>query len=324
MSYYISGDCHGEFRTIEIFCRYNKTSDEDVMILLGDVGLNFFLNHEDEDRKLWLSKRPLTFLCIQGNHEERPFNIDSYLEKEWHGGIVYYEQAYPDLLFAKDGEIYDLDGKKAVVIGGAYSIDKYYRLEKGYPWFPDEQPSDEIKIYVEEQLEKCNWKVDYVFSHTCPLSIMPTDLFLDSFAQDTIDNSTEEWLEKIYKKLDFGKWYFGHFHENRVSDNFIMLYEEIRELGRDDFLQRIGRPKYSRGDIVQFTFSYRPHPREKDDDELREFKGTGEIEIVDAYGTFEQAKEVSYDILGPSVDDPNVQCLYKHIGESSIVPNTAS
>lgn len=31
---------------------------------------------------------------------------------------------------------------KTIVIGGAYSVDKFYRLSKGYNWFEDEQPSD--------------------------------------------------------------------------------------------------------------------------------------------------------------------------------------
>ena len=38
--------------------------------------------------------------------------------------------------------------KKLLVIGGAYSIDKDYRLTMGYKWFPDEQPTKELKINV--------------------------------------------------------------------------------------------------------------------------------------------------------------------------------
>lgn len=35
--------------------------------------------------------------------------------------------------------------------GGAYSADKYYyRLNAGYGWRTDEQPSDEIKRFVEQ------------------------------------------------------------------------------------------------------------------------------------------------------------------------------
>ena len=49
---------------------------------------------------------------------------------EWHGGLVYREEEYPNLVFAKDGEIYDIAGKKTIVIGGAYSVDKWYRRQQ--------------------------------------------------------------------------------------------------------------------------------------------------------------------------------------------------
>ncbi len=63
-----------------------------------------------------------------------------------------------------------------------------------------------------------------------------------------------------------------------------------------------GQPKYKLNDIV--TFEY-----------LREIL-TGKIYIVDAYGTFEQNEEPSYDIM---VDDESSWTLYKHVRESWIV-----
>ena len=36
----------------------------------------------------------ITLFCIHGNHEERPFNIGSYKEVEWHGGKVYVEEEF--------------------------------------------------------------------------------------------------------------------------------------------------------------------------------------------------------------------------------------
>lgn len=54
------------------------------------------------------------------------------------GGKVFIEEAYPNLIFVKNGELYDIDNKKVLVIGGAYSIDKNYRIIYGYPWFKDE------------------------------------------------------------------------------------------------------------------------------------------------------------------------------------------
>ena len=100
--------------------------------------------------------------CIHGNHEERPENIRSYKTKKFHNGIVYYEEEYPNILFAKDAEIYDFNGYSVLVIGGAYSVDKEYRLMMGYNWYPSEQPSEETKNKVKKVLEEHNNKVDII------------------------------------------------------------------------------------------------------------------------------------------------------------------
>lgn len=79
------------------------------------------------------------------NRRLRPYHIQTYRTQIWRGEEVYYEPEFLNIVFAKDGEIYDLDGKKAIAIGGAYSRDKEYRLLTGLPWFPDEQPDDKVK-----------------------------------------------------------------------------------------------------------------------------------------------------------------------------------
>ena len=110
---------------------------------------------------------------------------------------MFYEEKYPSILFAKDGEIFDLNGKQTVVIGGAYSIDKAIRIAYGWGWWEDEQPSEEIKQYVEQQLTDNNWKVDVVLSHTTPLKYEPVEVFLSGVDQSWVDKSTEEWLDAI-------------------------------------------------------------------------------------------------------------------------------
>ncbi len=37
---YITGDKHGSFNEIKKFCKENNTTKDDVIIILGDVGLN--------------------------------------------------------------------------------------------------------------------------------------------------------------------------------------------------------------------------------------------------------------------------------------------
>lgn len=99
----------------------------------------------------------------------------------WNGGKVLYQEQFPKILFPVDGEIFDLNGLKCLVAGGAYSVDKYYRLQHGGKWFEDEQPSDAIKIKVMEQV--LNKHIDVIFSHTCPEKYIPTECFLSGIDQ---------------------------------------------------------------------------------------------------------------------------------------------
>ena len=176
MRFYITGDTHGDFLRIDNFCRkFNTNVDRDVMIVLGDAGLNYYGGRRDKINKQFVSEIPITIFCIHGNHEMRPTDVPGYLEKEFCGGIVWYEKEFPNILFAKDGEIYDFNGQAVIVIGGAYSVDKQYRLEKGWNWFSNEQPDDEIKARVEQQLK--DHPINIVLSHTCPKKYEPVGLF---------------------------------------------------------------------------------------------------------------------------------------------------
>ena len=148
--------------------------------------------------------------------------------------MVYVEDEYPNLLFAKDGDIYDLDGHKTIVIGGAYSVDKPYRLAYGRYWWPDEQPSQEIKDYVQKRLDGEEWKIDIVLSHTVPLKYEPVEAFLPGIDQSGVDKSTEEWLDAIENRLDYKRWYCGHYHIEKQTDRIMMLHHTIEVFGVGD------------------------------------------------------------------------------------------
>ncbi|WP_350342395.1 metallophosphoesterase [Proteinivorax tanatarense] len=228
--FYITGDTHGDFTRIEDFCDEYGTTKADTIIILGDAGINYHLNERDNQLKEKLAKLPITLFCIHGNHEERPYLIDSYDEKMWNEGLVYYEKQYPNILFASDGEIYNFEGNKVIAIGGAYSVDKNYRIRGNMPWFESEQPDERTKEFIEHKLEQANWKVDFVLSHTGPLKYVPEDEFLPMIDQSGVDQSTEEWLDFIEDKLDYELWYFGHFHCDRMADQTIILFEDIIDL----------------------------------------------------------------------------------------------
>jgi len=145
---YLTGDTHGDFRRVAAFCDKADTAKDDILVILGDAGLNYYGNPKDKRLKQQLSELPITLFCIHGNHEKRPEKLPAYIETDWHGGNVYIEPDFPSLLFAKDGEFYELDGKRCVAIGGAYSVDKYHRLANNWGWWPRRKSRRELKAVL--------------------------------------------------------------------------------------------------------------------------------------------------------------------------------
>lgn len=78
---YITGDKHGDYDQEFEFCYKNNTSKNDIMIILGDAGINYDLDSKDYTLKNYLKELPITLFCIHGNHEERPYNIAGYKSK---------------------------------------------------------------------------------------------------------------------------------------------------------------------------------------------------------------------------------------------------
>ena len=230
MNFYCTGDCHNHFERFDNF--YETITTPVGMICLGDFGVNYYLNKQDKKNKDELySKYPLiTFYCVRGNHEARPQDVkgmEEIYDENVHG-MVYYEPQYPNIKYFKDFGAYQISRYKVGVIGGAYSVDKEYRLLNGWQWFPNEQLS-----YLEQDqcynLFKEN-DFDLILTHTCPYDWRPTDLFLSFIDQSKVDSSMEDFLNNI-KEITNAHWGFGHYHDDRlVRPGAIMLYHKIISL----------------------------------------------------------------------------------------------
>lgn len=225
---YFYGDIHGNPKELCETCERIKVGHGDVLILLGDVGANYYGNKRDKLVKEMLDYIPPTILCIDGNYEQRPENIEGYELIDWNGGKVWVQPEYPSILFARDGDIYTIGKYRYLVIGGAYSVDKFYRLERGYGWWEDEQPSAEIKTYVEKQLEEKEF--DIILSHTCPFKYEPIEAFLPMIDQDSVDDSTERWLDDIENRVDYTAWFCGHWHIDKRIDRVHFLYKKLESV----------------------------------------------------------------------------------------------
>ena len=128
-------------------------------------------------------------------------------------------------MFAEDGEIFNLVGLRFIVIGGAYSVDKYYRLARGYGWWEDEQPSADVKTKVEQQL--LTNQIDVVLSHTCPYKYEPIEMFLQGIDQSSVDDSTERWLDTVEENTQYAAWFCGHWHTDKRIDRMHFLFHSF-------------------------------------------------------------------------------------------------
>ena len=151
-------------------------------------------------------------------------------------GPAFVQKKYPKLMFATEG-LYEIDGNRCFVTNGAYSVDKYYRLEKGASWFPDEELSDAEMAETLAKAEQAR-TVDYVFSHTCPAKYMPTFMFIDGMDKSKISHRMEEFYDQLEETLDYKRWWCGHFHTDWSIDKMRFMYS-ITQRDLDDALMDI-------------------------------------------------------------------------------------
>lgn len=172
--------------------------------------------------------------CVRGNHEARPQNVPNMklVYDENVKGEVYMQDKWPNIRYFKDWGIYTIGRFKVAVIGGAYSVDKWYRLSNNYIWFKDEQLTDEEMLQC--TIDLTNQKVDFVLTHTCPICWEPSDLFLNSINQSSVDKSMELFLEELAQCFDWKIFCFGHYHADRIERPYVEQFyrdtENIDEL----------------------------------------------------------------------------------------------
>ena len=135
----------------------------------------------------------------------------------------------------------DINNKRFLAIGGAYSVDKEYRLLMRYKWVSDEELNigEMFDILCKLKNNK-NHQFDFVLTHTCPIGCIQTDLFLSGIDQSKVSNRMENFLDNVANVIDFKHWYFGHLHDNRKNIQYVrshcgqgdisMLFDEIIQI----------------------------------------------------------------------------------------------
>lgn len=142
---YITGDTHNttnmsnlSSKNMKLCCMEQKTDYKNIStaIVLGDFGLPWSSdciideagihpsNHTDRYLLKWYNQKPFKILAVIGNHDNYDL-IEQLPEVEMFGAKVL--KVSENVYYLKRGEIYTLENKRFLVLGGALSDDKAWR-----------------------------------------------------------------------------------------------------------------------------------------------------------------------------------------------------
>lgn len=237
---FVTGDKHGSYDQIRTQLEELHTTKKDVVIVLGDHGTLYYGAKDDKRKKKVVSNLPATFIMIRGNHDRRAASEEYahmliHFNTEEFEGSFYVDPEYPTILYTKEYGWYRFGSKRVFVINGAYSVDKYYRLEmkrlgfSQYHWFENEQLSDEERIdAIQEYTAGIDQNKPHILmTHTCPLKYKPWDKLMSGVDQSKVDKSTEQWLDVVEESNEYEKWYCGHWHIERNVDKIRFMYDDV-------------------------------------------------------------------------------------------------
>lgn len=221
---FITGDIHSNIDIYKLnsnnFPIGKELDKTDYVIICGDFGLVWNNSKEELYWRDWLNNKPWTTLFIDGNHDPLVM-INKYPVIEKHNGKMH--MISDSIYHLIRGEIYDIYGSGFACLGGAESIDKPLRIE-GISWWHDEQPEKEDYENLISNLRKRDYKVDYFISHSCPTDIKSILGFTG------YQSYVERFLNDLSKDLKFKKWYFGHYHMDKIIYNYQCLYQDVVEI----------------------------------------------------------------------------------------------
>ena len=222
MALWITGDTHGFYNEFMTRIAEHGVREGDQIIVCGDFG--FVFDHPDNIASLFkLKKEPFMFYFADGNHEGFD-RLAQYPEEDWQGGRVH--RVADNILHLMRGNIFDIEGQSFFCMGGAYSHDKMYRTE-GRTWFKEELPSQEEYDLADKNLAARGMKVDNIVTHTAPFTVIQA-LRFSLYDQEFLLDS---YLDRIRETVEFGHWYFGHFHTDRTFlGKYTVLYDDMIKL----------------------------------------------------------------------------------------------
>ena len=221
---FITGDTHATI-DIDKIRNIDYLTEKDYLIICGDFG-GIWSYPDTEYYKMdmalqdWYKNRPFTTLFVDGNHENFDVLNNFYNVEIWNGGKVHKINNH--LYHLMRGQIFNIEDNIIFTMGGAESHDKEIRAI-GVDWWKDELPTSAEYDEAISNLNRMNWKVDYVISHCQPSWFFKKFFRDNSFQKNPITN----FFDIIEEEIKYKHWYSGHLHFDKTYKDITCLYQEV-------------------------------------------------------------------------------------------------
>lgn len=172
----LAGDVHGNCSFVISLLDQARNKGCGRIVQVGDWGA---WEHVPDGRKFvrdvekHAAKRGITIFWLDGNHDKTSLTLKLYQDRDLEG----FHVVSPHVRYIPRGYRWSWDGVRFAAFGGAYSVDKAWRLDlekrrkgPGTLWFPEEEMSD-AEFY--DLLGEDPDPVDVLLAHDKPRASNP-------------------------------------------------------------------------------------------------------------------------------------------------------
>lgn len=208
MKILVAGDTHGNAAWWSRLIEYAVKQKCKIIVQLGDFG---YWEHTAEGKRFLdrlqrkLERAGITVYFIDGNHENHPMLWEMYPPED--DGFC---DVRANLRYIPRGHAWTWDGVRFMGLGGAYSIDKGWRLDQEEwlhaprtLWWPTELISE-----MDAQRAVGAGKVDVLFSHDCPWGVNLPGID----GRFPVSNANRQVLAHVVAKTRPDLLMHGHYH----------------------------------------------------------------------------------------------------------------
>lgn len=212
MKFIALGDTHADATFTANVLKAAKELDIHTVVQLGDFGFSFDKN-QLASIGAWLDRDETNlFYWIDGNHDQHDY-LDGLTAT--HGKDKPIPHFHDRMLYCPRGSTWTIGGQTCMAMGGAYSIDKAYRvLGKSY-WSQE--------MITQDDVDRVKGKhVDIMFTHDAPMTEYLEE-WLRRFGYKVDHNSADNrhLLTQVVNEVRPEHLFHGHYHE-RYDTNYIL------------------------------------------------------------------------------------------------------